>query len=81
MYPLIVCFNCGRSLGDIYDAFRYLRAQRNREAYGNSDIHPVLISITENNTAGLEDIFNQLGLRLICCRTNIATQITIDDVY
>lgn len=87
MYPFIVCF-CGRSLGDLRDAFLYLRAKAIEELeLGGPDAklfdpHSCEYdAVVAADQAIIETIFEQLGLHMICCRTHMATQVEFKEYY
>jgi len=83
MYPYIVCF-CGCSLGDVFDAFKVMRAEKYRQALGVSDNaapNPAMLAITNNIDVRLTDIFEQLCITQECCQTRIATQVEFKEFY
>lgn len=84
MYPWIVCFNCGKAIGDLYDAFKAMKLAKYKEVLGEDDfesIDPALFAITEDIQIELTDIFDQLGLELMCCRAHIHTQVEFTELY
>ncbi len=82
MYPFILCF-CGRSLGDLYDLFCAMRAQRYEEAYKEMGtvIDPLFIPFSDSFNITLADIFEALHINQVCCRMHIHTQIEYKHVY
>ena len=82
MYPYIVC-TCGYPLGDIYTIFDIMRRAKYIQAYGEfyNEIDPSILAITESIQVTLEDVFDQLNIDLICCRTRLLTQVTFDSIY
>lgn len=83
MYPHIICF-CGRSLGDIYDLFKMLRAERYVAAYKRADagaIDPAMLAITESIHVDISDILDMLHLHTDCCRMRMQTQVEINSIY
>jgi len=82
MYAYIVCF-CGRSLGDLFDLFREMRAIKYADAYSNLDfdIDPNLLAITESVQVKLDDVLDDLCLNLDCCRTHMLTQVEFAEIY
>lgn len=83
MYPWIVCF-CGKSLGDLYDAFKAMRIEKYKEALGEDDfgtIDPALFAITEDVQIELIDVFEQLGVKKECCRMHLHTQVEFSEFY
>jgi DNA-directed RNA polymerase subunit N (RpoN/RPB10) len=86
MYPYIVC-RCGRSLGDIYDLFCYLRQERYLEeldkifATNKLVIDPAFLPFTDFAQIKLDDIFDDLCLDMLCCRAIINTQVEFKAVY
>jgi DNA-directed RNA polymerase subunit N (RpoN/RPB10) len=86
MYPFICCYSCGRSIGDLCDAFKALRLLEYQKAFNDpdiADIDPVLLAITEDITVDLSPIFDQLGIpeTAICCRTRLCTQVEFKELY
>lgn len=82
MYPFIVCF-CGRSLGDLYDAFKIMRLQKYSEAYAEAeiDVDPAILAITEPIQVDLSDVYKQLNIHTDCCKVKLATQVEFKSVY
>ena len=82
MYPHIICF-CGRSLGDLYDIFKLLRAERYAAAYKavGRNIDPAMIGIIESLQVDIGDVFELLHLHLPCCRARIMTQVEFNSIY
>jgi len=68
MFPYIQCYSCGRNLGDLYSAFKILRAERMR---GNPS----------DNTVPLGDILTSLGIIKDCCRVRMLTQVEFKEYY
>lgn len=80
MYPLILCF-CGRSLGDIYAAFNYLRLieiQKNEDLRG---VIPELIPLIETENMNLAPIFDSLMIFTKCCKKTLMSQCLIEELY
>lgn len=74
--PVIVC-RCGRSLGDLFQAYRAIRVKKIAAAAGAlpGDIPPTKIkSSIANLKIELGDELDKLGLPLDCCRTIFTTQ-------
>ena len=80
MYPYIVCY-CGRSIGDLYDLFKELRAAKFADSFGEFDIDPSMIPITEELQVDLDDIFKSLHIHVPCCRTRLMSQIEFKELY
>lgn len=83
MYPYIICYTCGKALGDICDAFKALRAAKYQEAYNDpnlADIDPMMLAITGDLTINLEDVFEMLCVDLQCCRTKLTTQVEFKEL-
>jgi len=82
MYPFILCF-CGRSIGDLYDAFSLMRIAKYSAAMAdlNDDIDPLLLPLTELVQIDLVDIFEQLNIHMDCCRNHIQTQVEFKTLY
>lgn len=83
MYPYIVCF-CGCSLGDIYDAFKVMRAEKYRIALNDPNfdsINPAMLAITAHINVDLSDVFDQLCITLDCCKTRLTTQVEFKELY
>lgn len=78
MYPYIVCF-CGRSLGDLYDAFKHLRHKKYLEKLGG--ITPDMVSVTEIEDVNLKDELDSLGILMPCCRSRMISQVEFKTVY
>lgn len=78
MFPFIVCF-CGRSIGDLYDAFKHMRQKIYMEKLAG--IAPEMVAITEVEDVSLKEVLDQLGLHMTCCRTHILTQTEFKTYY
>ncbi len=78
MYPYVVCF-CGRTIGDLYDAFKELRKRKYMNL--DSEVDPKLYAITESVQIDLVDVFEQLNLHMDCCRTRMNTLVEFKDIY
>lgn len=78
MYPLILC-TCGRSLGDLYPAFKAMRADLNEE--NNAGVDPHQMQFSEKINIELGPILDKLCLFLMCCRTRIMQQVEIKEYY
>ncbi len=83
MIPFIVC-SCGRSLGDLYDAFAALRMAKYELVFGADAqyVDPVVLAImSDSYEHNLLDEFAALGIELECCRLRIDKQVRFCDVY
>jgi DNA-directed RNA polymerase subunit N (RpoN/RPB10) len=81
MYPFIVCF-CGRSIGDLYDAFNMMRMDKYAKAIGAAgEIDPVLLPISESVQIELNDIFDELNINMVCCRMHLHALVEFKRVY
>lgn len=82
MYPYIRCF-CGRSLGDIYEAFEAMKAARYAEIYGDDagQPNPFMFQIADSVQVEIGDILSALNVHLDCCRARLLTQVQYTDVY
>jgi len=83
MYPYIVCFTCGRVIGDIYDAFLMMRAAKQaatQQAAGH-DIDPDFLFISEDTLIDLSDVFDQLRITSMCCKIRLNTQVEFKNIY
>lgn len=78
MYPYILCF-CGKALGNIYDIFKLMRAEK--YAHIDECMDTFLLSITNDFKISLEDIFEQLNVPLECCRVRLNTQVEFKELY
>jgi DNA-directed RNA polymerase subunit N (RpoN/RPB10) len=45
------------------------------------DIDPAILCITEAIQVDLDDVFDQLGIRMICCRKTLLTEIEFKVLY
>ena len=80
MYPYIVCY-CGRSIGDLYDLFMKLRADKYAEEFGDAVFDPSAIALSEVLQSDIGDIFDTLHLENDCCRARIMTQVEFKELY
>ncbi len=82
MFPFIVCY-CGRSIGDLYDAFSLMKAAAYKEFYElhGDNIDPERIPISESVHLELNSICEQLGLTNECCKIRMLCQVTFKEVY
>lgn len=65
MYPYIRCF-CGRTLGQIYDAYL---------AYKEALIKEKTKDINKTVDVPLAEVFEALHIDLECCRSRLLTQV------
>lgn len=82
MYPRIVC-ECGRSLGDLYDAFKAMRLKQYIEVYKTlpTKLDPVKVAFSRDINMNMSGIFDALGLHLVCCRGKMTSQVEFKDIY
>ena len=80
MYPYIVCY-CGCSIGDYYDLFKAMRADKFALEFGDTDIKPNLVSLNDELQVELDDILNMLNITHDCCRTRMMSQIEFKELY
>lgn len=78
----MICF-CGRSLGDIYDAFKALRLKRYSEFLDSKGIKisPDRIPITEDIQIDLRDVFESLHIHVQCCKVRLLTETEFKEYY
>lgn len=83
MYPFIVCYTCGFRSGDLYDAFIAMRREKYKKAYDSAGLKydPALTPINESIQVDLSDVFEQLGIRMDCCKTHMCTQVMFNSFY
>ena len=72
MFPLILC-TCGRSLGDIYEAY-----QVEKRNYVKHDYDVEMLVESSDSVAEVLDKFH---LKLPCCRGKMMSQITFNKYY
>lgn len=82
MYPYIVCF-CGRSLGDIYDLFKALRAAEYATYMEKNHVHidPDKIQYSEEVIVYLREVFETLHIDMQCCKARLLTQVEYKHIY
>lgn len=82
MLPLITC-KCGRSIGDIYDLYKILCRQKIEKYLQDNkiDIKPELISISDEFSPEMRDIFEILSINLMCCKTSLMTNVEFSSLY
>lgn len=80
--PRILC-SCGRSLADIEDAFRAMRAEKIQAAIkaDGRNIKPSNLSVVGDLQITLDEELNQLGITLSCCRRVLLAQVMPSDLY
>lgn len=81
LYP-ILC-RCGRSLGDLADAFKMMRYKHTQELIQKSDrnINPHILSMVDDLQPDLRDIFEQLHVKKSCCRMILMTSVEFWELY
>ncbi len=83
MIPFIIC-TCGRSIGDLYDAFAYMRHQAYIAAYGKQRMRldPSMAAIMRGDNINLSDVFDDLGISadMQCCRGKLAFNVRFQDM-
>ena len=82
MYPYIIC-TCGKSLGDIFEAFELLRCRKYVKYFEQTGkkVSPDNIPYTENVPIDLRDVFVFLDIDLPCCKARCMTQVRYESVY
>jgi DNA-directed RNA polymerase subunit N (RpoN/RPB10) len=80
MYPPIVCF-CGRSLGDLCDAFQLLKKRKIDIALAGKQIDPDFIHVSTQVNIQLGDILDALGVQMECCRARMLTYTEFKNYY
>jgi DNA-directed RNA polymerase subunit N (RpoN/RPB10) len=81
MYPYILCV-CGRSSGDLYDAYKAMREELHQQAFEDyGDIDPMFVPVCDDIEVKTGPILDALGLELVCCRTHMMTQVEFKDLY
>ena len=81
MFPHIICF-CGRSLGDIYDIYKFMRAERHAIAYkATAPLDPAILPIVESVQVKMGDVMDMLHIHVDCCRQRLLTAVEFNDIY
>lgn len=82
MYPYITC-TCGRSLGDLYDAFKVMRKKKIAAiaAEKNPSIKPNMMIVGQDLQIDLNDDLNALGLKMDCCRMRMMSLVEFRELY
>lgn len=82
MYPYIVC-NCGASIGDIYPAFKALRAREYKRHFERTGkyVTPEQFAFSEDMQVPLRGVFELLKVRLSCCKCRLMTQVEYKTLY
>lgn len=80
MFPPIVCF-CGRSIADICDLFKALKAEKLASIGGRDNILPEMLAFTEEANVEMGDILDALHLNLECCRSRLLGLVEYKNVY
>lgn len=85
MYPYILCY-CGRALGDIYDLFKMMQAQKYAEAYKimgelEWNVDPSMLAISDIVDVNLDDVYERLHIHLDCCRCRLLSQVEFCEYY
>lgn len=81
LYP-ITC-SCGRSLGDLADAYKLMRYKRiQSEVVGEAhNISPDMLAIVDDLSPEMREDFEQLGLDMECCITKMKTSVEFWELY
>lgn len=79
MYPKVVC-NCGRSLGHVYPIFDAIRKERQAKLFEETGIRPEFAH-TVDMTVKMGDVLDDLGVQRQCCRADLISQVTLEDIY
>jgi len=83
MYPPIVC-GCGRSLGDIYDVYKYLRKleiEKKINETKRANVLPEHFMSSYEIEVEVGKILTDLGLTLECCRNNMLSCVEFRELY
>ena len=83
MLPPIVC-NCGLPLGDVARVFLKERAEllEKKAAKIGKDVDPNnVIYMLPVNDVDMVEIFEKLGIKTLCCRKEINTNMNFSDYY
>ena len=81
MYPYIVCFGCGKSIGDYFDLYKEMRRQRYVEHFGDYVFDPTVLATVDSLGVDTSDIFKTLHLDSECCRARMMTQVEFKELY
>ncbi len=81
MYPYIVCTSCGREIGCLYTMFCEMRRDLFVSEFGDIDIDPALIPLTQDFQVELGSILDSMGLTMSCCRTKMISQVEFKELY
>lgn len=81
MLTPIICFDCGRSVGDKEDLFRYMRAERVKKVLSEHGT----IAAQAPADAGLQidcsDILTDLEVHMDCCRKTLVSALIFADIH
>jgi DNA-directed RNA polymerase subunit N (RpoN/RPB10) len=80
MYPMIVC-RCGRSLGDLFDAFKKIRRDLVLERANKLNISPAKLMVSADINIEIGDILDMFHLSSDCCRQVMLTQVEFTELY
>ena len=84
MLPPIVC-NCGLPLGDIARVFLKERAEilEKKAAKIGKDVDPnnIIYMNLPGDDADIEALYEKLGIKTLCCRIPLNTNMNFSDYY
>ena len=79
MFPYVTC-GCGYDLASIYPLWAEIRKKRLVAKYGNVTDR-AMIQAASDLSVEFGDVLNDLGVRRVCCRTKLLTQMQFRDYY
>ena len=79
MYYYIKCPTCNNSIGEYTELFKFLKKKKFEELKTKTSIYNY--QYDENINISFEDIYDDLKLNKICCRSNISMYIEFPDLY
>lgn len=81
MYPFVLCL-CGFSVGDLYDIFQAMRADK--FAALGTDMDPNLATFCDEefgDKGAMGEELTALGVKCMCCRARLIAQVTFFEYY
>jgi DNA-directed RNA polymerase subunit N (RpoN/RPB10) len=83
MEPYVVCYTCGRSLGDLYKAYILAITNRRKEYMEKSGIkvQPSELVLSSELNIKSDDILNGLQLERMCCRRSMMTFVPFKNTF
>jgi DNA-directed RNA polymerase subunit N (RpoN/RPB10) len=83
MYPYILCF-CGKSIGDLYPAYKAVVEKRKKIALRRLEEQDSLPNNRPEQTVdnfAVGDVLTGLGLAKDCCRARMMSQVEFKTLY